>query len=257
MKQILTFLLFINTICGIAQPVKYTTSNAHSHNDYEQTNPLYEAYDNGFGSIEADIFLQDGRLLVGHNLSELKNDRTLENLYLTPLQSAIKNNHGYPYSDKKKQLQLMIDIKTSAVATLDTLIQVLQHYPSIINSQSMIITISGNRPMPETFSDYPSFIHFDGVLSEEYSNNALKKIVMLSDDFKNYSLWNGNDSLTQQDRQKLVDLINKAHRLKKKVRFWDAPDNINAWKTLMNLHVDYINTDHIQQLSDFFKSNDH
>ncbi|MBS1746247.1 MAG: phosphatidylinositol-specific phospholipase C/glycerophosphodiester phosphodiesterase family protein [Bacteroidetes bacterium] len=254
MKQILTILLFINTICGIAQPVKYTTSNAHSHNDYEQTNPLYEAFDNGFGSIEADIFLQDTFLMVGHELKELNKNRTLQSLYLNPLQSAIKNNHGYPYSDKHKQLQLMIDIKTNAIATLDTLIHLLQQYPEIIYCKAVLITISGNRPSPASFKLYPAYIHFDGVLSTSYTGEALEKIVMLSDDFKKYSLWDGSGSLPQQDRQTLVDLINKAHRFKKKIRFWDAPDNANAWKTFMDLKVDFINTDHIQQLSSFIIS---
>jgi alkaline phosphatase len=48
-------------------------------------------------------------------------------------------------------------------------------------------------------------------------------------------------------------MIGKAHRLHKKIRFWDAPDSQPAWKTFMDLQVDYINTDHIQQLADFLK----
>jgi len=33
------------------------------------------------------------------------------------------------------------------------------------------------------------------------------------------------------------------------VRFWDAPDTPAAWKVLMELHADYINTDHIRELA--------
>ena len=43
----------------------------------------------------------------------------------------------------------------------------------------------------------------------------------------------------------------KFGHLKKPIMFWEAPDNINAWHTLMRLKVDYINTDRISSLSNF------
>ena len=42
-------------------------ANAHSHNDYEHDRPLLDALDHGFTSIEADIFLFEGQLLVTHD----------------------------------------------------------------------------------------------------------------------------------------------------------------------------------------------
>lgn len=48
--------------------------------------------------------------------------------------------------------------------------------------------------------------------------------------------------------------VNKAHQLNKPVRFWDAPDFINAWYQFMHLGVDYINTDNIVALSAFLKN---
>jgi alkaline phosphatase len=39
----------------------------------------------------------------------------------------------------------------------------------------------------------------------------------------------------------------------KKLRFWNAPDTINAWYELMNARVDYINTDHIDQAAQFMR----
>ena len=37
---------------------------AHAHNDYEHPRPLLDALDHRFGSVEADIYLVDGQLLV-------------------------------------------------------------------------------------------------------------------------------------------------------------------------------------------------
>ena len=198
MKNILFLFFLINTFHVFAQPKKYTTANAHSHNDYEQTNPFYEAWENGFGSIEADIFLFDNKLLVAHTKKELNNNRTLQSLYLEPLKTVIEKNKGFPYVDRNKELQLLIDVKTDSIKTLDKLIEILKNYPSIIKCNKIKIAISGNRPSPEKFTSYPSYIYFDGVLSKNYSVKALSKINMLSDDFKYYSSWNGKDSIPKK-----------------------------------------------------------
>lgn len=251
MKKVFIIFCTCISIHVFAQQNNYTGANAHSHNDYEQPVPFYDAWQYGFGSIEADIFLHDGKLLVAHEVKELNSSRSLDSLYLKPLQRAIEKNKGYPYADKNKQLQLLIDVKSDSVATLNKLIEVLNNYPAIINCHSIKIAISGNRPAPENFVDYPSYIYFDGVVSKDYSAEALSKIVMLSDNFRNYSAWNGSDTLAETDRQRLSNAVGKAHALKRKIRFWNAPDNANSWQTFMRLQVDYINTDHIKALATF------
>ncbi|HVZ95538.1 MAG TPA: phosphatidylinositol-specific phospholipase C/glycerophosphodiester phosphodiesterase family protein, partial [Chitinophagaceae bacterium] len=240
---------------AFAQPAIYSTANAHSHNDYEQSNPFYEAWNNGFGSIEADIFLQNNKLLVAHTTGELNDNRTLQSLYLDPLRKAVEMNHGYPYADSTKALQLLVDVKTDSVKTLDKLIEILNSYPSIISCSKIKIAISGNRPSPEAFGGYPSYIYFDGVLNESYSSRALSKIIMLSDNFRHYSTWQGTGSIAVKDYELLKQTIDKAHQLKKKVRFWNAPDNPDAWRILEGLHADYINTDHIAALANFLNRN--
>ena len=118
----------------------YTTANAHSHNDYERPNPFVEAYKHQFGSIEADIFLVSGStdLYVAHHRSDLdKKKRTLDSLYLLPLVDRIRKNNGFVYSDTLRKLQLMIDIKTEAVPTLNRLIEILQKYPELIKSPTL------------------------------------------------------------------------------------------------------------------------
>lgn len=72
-----------------AQNKKYTTSNAHSHNDYEQARPFQMAYDQGFGSIEADVFLVNNNLLVAHESKNTNPAKTLRHLYLNPIKEKI------------------------------------------------------------------------------------------------------------------------------------------------------------------------
>jgi alkaline phosphatase len=245
-------MLLVSTMV-VAQPLSYTTSNAHSHNDYEQRVPLTTAYNEKFGSIEADIFWQNGELLVAHTEKELVAHRTLEDLYLKPLNGYVQKNKGYIYADTSRRLQFMIDLKTNGDTTLGTLVELLNKYPALTNCASLKIAISGNRPDVTSWASYPSFIWFDGELQKEYPAEALARIVMLSSDFKKYTKWSGKGALPAAQRDTMQQAIGHAHTLGKTVRFWGAPDNKSTWRQLMGLKVDYINTDKIKVLSDFMR----
>lgn len=253
MYKLLYIFLFILPVGVLAQPAGYSTLNAHSHNDYEKDFPFWMAWEEGFGSIEADIFLEKGELLVAHDTSQLKRHWSFDSLYLQPLAKCIGNNKGNVYADKKRVLQLLIDLKTPADPLLDKLVEKLRSYPSLINNPSLQIVITGSRPAPALFSSYPSWIYFDGDLKTAYTAKELERIVMLSDNFASYSSWNGKGRIPEQEQAAVKNAIDKAHALNKKVRFWNAPDIINSWYGFMALGVDYINTDQIKPLSTFLR----
>jgi alkaline phosphatase len=248
-----TIVAFIFISSGYAQIQKYTVANVHSHNDYEQRIPYWLAYNAGFGSIEADIFLVDSLLYVAHDRNELQRKIKLEEEYLLPLRQCLLKNKGYLYPIGDKKLQMLIDIKTDSINTLNALILLLKKYPELIQCKNLSWVITGNRPDERLFTGYPDFIRFDGELHKNYSEAALNKISMMSDDFRRYSFWNGEDSIKATDAAILKSAIIKSHNLNKPVRFWNAPDKPNAWRQFMVLQVDYINTDHIQELAAFLK----
>ncbi len=252
MRLPVVLLLFLSLEC-LAQKKTYTTANAHSHNDYKQGIPFYQAWKLEFGSIEADIFLHRNKLIVAHDSSELTFDQSLDSLYLFPLQRCIEKNGGSIYADKNRSLQLMIDIKTEAVSTLNKLVEKLRSYPILARTPTLKIVISGNRPPPANFDAYPAWIQFDGELRRDYQAKELEKIEMLSDNFARYSLWRGQGAIPGKDSLVLKQWIDKAHRLGKKIRFWNAPDSPESWRVLMELGVDYINTDNIEGLSRFLQ----
>jgi alkaline phosphatase len=237
-----------------SQTTYYTTQNAHSHNDYEQKIPYRMAYDQGFGSIEADIFLRDSELIVAHDEKELQYNRSFRKLYLENIDSCAHKNKGYPYKDSSHDLQLLIDIKTDSVRTLDKLIIVLEQFPALIHNRHIFLVITGNRPSPDSFSHYPDYIWFDGVLSRAYSKDQLSRIKMLSDDFQHYSHWRGDGVIPVEDFEKLRIGVAKAHEDRIRVRFWNAPDFSNAWTQLIKLQVDFINTDHIDALAQYLQT---
>ena len=104
-------------------PVK----NAHAHNDYQHTRPLFDALDQGFNSVEADVFLVDGKLWSDIRALDLKPDRTLESLYLDPLRERIRANGGKVYRDGPP-FWLLVDVKTEAKSTYAALHDVLARY---------------------------------------------------------------------------------------------------------------------------------
>ena len=246
---LLAALMFFATAFG--QTI-YTTSNAHSHNDYQQQAPFLQAYHEGFGSIEPDVHLRNGVLLVGHDSTELTPGRTLENMYLQPLADFVGKNKGYIYNDTSKKLQLLIDVKTDSIHTLDAIVSLLNRYPSLTNNPSIRFVITGNRPTPLLYNAYPAYIWFDGRLREKYDKAELSRIALLSDDFGKYSRWKKKGIITDAEKRTIEALVKEAHSLNKPIRFWACPDSVEAWKDLQQLKIDFINTDHIKALSDYF-----
>ena len=113
MRYPLALVFFLwGTLLLAATPLK----QAHAHNDYEHVRPLLDALDQGFCSVEADIFLTSKGLMIGHTLLDLKSDRTLEKLYLESLRDRVKANGGKVYRDGPP-FYLLIDVKTDAKKT--------------------------------------------------------------------------------------------------------------------------------------------
>lgn len=231
----------------------YTAANVHAHNDYVQPIPFFTAYYQQAGSIEADLYLQDGELYVAHEPQEIAPDRTLEVLYLKPLQAQIKKNQGRPYPPPNATLQFLIDLKTEGPATLALLVKKLTQYPEIKDNPAIKIVISGNRPAPEAWASYPAYIYFDGRPNETYTPAQLQRVGLISDSFRNYTNWNGKGILVKSDREKIQRVIQSVHQQNKKLRFWATPDNVTTWKTLMHLGVDYLGTDNVTGLTTFLK----
>src|SRR4030095_12119754 len=61
-------LLLLSCFCLVPAFAQTPLLRAHAHNDYEHTRPLLDALEQGFCSVEADIYLIDGELRVAHDL---------------------------------------------------------------------------------------------------------------------------------------------------------------------------------------------
>lgn len=128
--KVFVFLFFI---IGCTATKVVPLKNAHAHNDYEHERPLFYALDNHFISVEADVYLIDNELYVSHEPPEyLDASKTLEALYLKPLQNKINHNNGYVYKGHKGFFYLMVDIKSEASSSYIKLKQTLKKYEDIV-----------------------------------------------------------------------------------------------------------------------------
>ena len=230
----------------------------HSHNDYRQTVPFYQAYAQRIYSFEADVFAgkEKDQLLVGHDADNPDPDLTLDDLYLQPIIKIFKQNGGKTWKDTDDRMQLMIDLKSPAEPALGWILKKLKAYPDVfdpsVNPHAVQVVISGNMPDPVDFSDYPAFISFDGRLGLDYTPEQLTRLALISAPFSEYARWNGKGSLKTDEKVKVQSVINQVHAMGKPVRFWGTPNSVTAWNTFHYMGVDLINTDRPEACADFF-----
>ena len=241
---------FTFTFAG-AQPKKYTTANAHSHNDYLNPMPFHRAYKNGFGSIEADIFPVNGILCVAHSKDEIQTQRTLKSLYLDPLLQELA-------ADSSRQIKLLVDIKENYVLSLHLLIQEIEPLKQYLctpqESKSLLILISGKKPPPTEYKNYPEYIFFDDDLKLKHNEAEWERGGLVSLPFVKFTEWKGENSLKRRERKLIKHTIDSVHLAGKTIRFWAAPDNETSWKMQMKLGVDLIGTDKIDEFANFLRS---
>lgn len=257
MKYLIISLLLLSYSLTYAQPTRYTLAQAHSHNDYEHSRPFFEAYELGFGSIEADVYLKDRELYVAHDFKNITPERTFRKLYLEPLVAQIEQHKGKPYP-KGQPLQLLIDLKTGGKEILDKLFEQLKPYRGYFdarkNKHAVRIIISGAMPKPEDFEQYDAIFSFDGRKELTYTSKAAERVSLVSISFPSFGPWNGKNELPPAIFNKAKSFVDSVHQQKKAVRFWATPNTITAYETLVKLKADYIGTDSLRLLSEFIKA---
>ncbi|MFE9673840.1 phosphatidylinositol-specific phospholipase C/glycerophosphodiester phosphodiesterase family protein [Streptomyces sp. NPDC006259] len=238
--------------------------HAHAHNDYEHPRPLLDALDHRFGSVEADIFLVDGQLLVAHDPVDLDPARTLESLYLAPLAARVEANGGTVHRGSRTPLQLLIDIKTEGSSTYRELDRRLRRYKHLFTAYDhgrvrrgpVTAVVSGDRAarVPMTAQTVRRAF-YDGRLADLGSTDA-SFASLISDNWTLNFSWLGVGAFPDAERQRLRALVRAAHARRQKVRFWATPDLAGPardalWGELLDAGVDYLNTDDLAGLEAF------
>lgn len=224
---------------------------AHAHNDYQHARPLLDALDHGFTSVEADVWLIDGQLLVAHDREQARPERTLEALYLRPLEERAHALHG---------LQLLVDIKSEAEPTYRALHAALAAHSGMLTSYAqgrtrvaaVSVVVSGNRPRALMLAQALRYAAYDGRLNELNLSLSAEFMPLVSDNWSDHFTWRGSGPQPEAERAKLQRLVREVHAQARRLRFWGTPETPPAreavWQQLRAAGVDYINSDDLSGL---------
>ncbi|MBM3176782.1 MAG: ThuA domain-containing protein [Bacteroidetes bacterium] len=219
------------------QPLQQRMAEWHAHNDYEHDQPLVKALQAGFHSVEADIHLHQGRLLVGHNQVSNRSPELTE-LYLKPLDSLCRIFNGFA-NPGGRPFTLMIDIKTDGAETYHALQNLLNSFPSLVQGKVSLL-LSGNVPKQEILKEAVSAqrICVDGRPEDLGKGIPSRQMPWISD---RYSKWSGGDL----GLEKIINLAKKVHEEGKILRLWGIPDDPASHQKLFEAGVDIINSDQL------------
>ncbi len=255
---------------------------AHAHNDYRHARPLLDALDHGFCSVEADIFLVDGELLVAHNIEDVTPERTLRSLYLESLSARVEANHGSVYPNANSdansdantveghgdgrdtetsayEFTLLIDIKSEGASTYAALRVELEEYRNMLTKYrdgavergAVTVILSGDRPREILESEPVRLCAIDGRLADLEGNAPASLIPLVSQNWRDVFKWRGRGPMPEAEREKLRAYADRAHAQGRRLRFWATPARETVWSEQLDAGVDLVNTDHLAWLRDF------
>ncbi|KAL2824055.1 hypothetical protein BDW59DRAFT_148107 [Aspergillus cavernicola] len=260
----------------------------HSHNDYWRDVPFYTALSHGCISVEADVWLYNGTLLVGHDESSLTAERTFESLYVNPILEVIERqnpkskylteptNNGVFDTSADQTLYFWVDSKTSGPETFEAVIAALEP----LRQKGYLTTLKGNETLTEgpvtvigtgntpydmvgPVADRDYF--YDGPLAtlNEAENAGITALISpiasasFSSAIGDLTLETPGAVLGSEQLDALRSQISIAKERGILARYWGAPSypirarNI-LWTTLLNEGVGLLNADDLAAAAEYF-----
>ena len=240
---------------------------AHAHNDYEHDRPLLDALEHGFTSAEADVWLVDGELYLGHDGPDLH--RTLRAEYLEPLAQRFREDGGAIHPQWRADFRLLIDVKSNGPAAWPVIERQLAAYPQLfsasrqgrVHERAVTAVISGNRDLLAMKAATTRFSFYDGRMSDLGGPLPDSLVPLISDNWTKFFTWRGVGEMPAAERARLREIVATAHANGQQVRFWATPDaalpNREAvWRELVAADVDVLNTDDLAGLQRFLLAED-
>ena len=250
-------------LASTVQPLE----RAYAHNDYEHERALLDALDHGFTSVEADVWLVDGELYIGHDAPDL--GRTLTDTYLAPLAGRVRDNGGSAYPQWDGSIRLLIDVKSAGAAAYPVIEEKLAAFPwlmttyrqGVVTERPVTAVISGNRDLAAMQAADIRRSFYDGRLGDLATGLPSTLVAMVSDNWARHFTWTGVGPMPAAERDKLHSIVTTAHAHGYDVRFWATPDaalpNREAiWRELVAAGVDALNTDDLPGLQSFLLAED-
>ncbi|KAF2646724.1 hypothetical protein P280DRAFT_464910 [Massarina eburnea CBS 473.64] len=256
----------------------------HSHNDYWRDVPFYSGLSYGAMSTEADVWLINGTLYVGHETSALTQSRTLDSLYLTPILSTLHRqnpvtefaptatHNGVFDTDSAQTLYFFIDLKTSGPETWAAVLSALEplrtggwlssYDGTTFTSRAVTVIGTGNTPLGLVQAAVPRDAFYDAplpLLGSTFDNITSNDSPIASTDFAAAFGEVRSKEFNSTQLDLLRSQIKAAHDKGIKVRYWNQPSypigTRNAvWRTLWDAGADFLNADDLAGIAGFWEN---
>jgi len=187
----------------------------------------------------------------------------LQALYLDPLHHLVKANGGsvFPHGP---EFTLLIDLKTKWTQIYPALPEVLKQYADILvtfhdgvkQTNAILAIITGSRSKEMFDGEAIRYAALDGELDDLGSDKSADLIPWISSNWFDHFQWRGNGQIPAEEEARLKDIVARAHKQARRVRFWGAPDQPTFWQALLNAQVDLINTDDLKGAKEFLTAHE-
>ncbi len=243
----------------------------HSHNDYWRKVPLFSAIHVGCIGVEADVWLRDNDLLVGHHAAALQPNRTFRSLYIDPLVDILtrqnpkteyynETQRGVFDVDPDQTLTLLVDVKTDGASTFRRVLEQLEPLRSRgwlstfdhgkVTYGPVTVVGTGNTPFEvvvenSTYRDAFFDAPLDDIDSSKFDfTNSYYSSTDLASAIG--GVWTGE--LRQEQLGKMRKQLAAAHSRRLQARYWNLPAwpifvRNRVWETLVKEGTDILNVD--------------
>jgi hypothetical protein len=257
----------------------------HSHNDYWRPIPFYSALSVGGISVEADVWLYNGVLHVGHEESALTNARTFDSLYIQPILSVLQRenpnssfltegptHNGVYDTDSGQTLYLYVDVKTDGEKTFPYVVKALEplraggwlttYNGTGVTPGAVTVIGTGNTPLDQIQGVKHRDYFYDAplpYLDTTFANITSDVSLTANWDFADVFGEVRNQTFNATQQQTLEEQVATAHGKGIAVRYWDQPGwpvgTRNAiWRILWDAGVDLLNVDDLEGAADFWEN---
>lgn len=222
------------------------TLPAYAHNDYTNTRPLHDALALGYKGVEADVFLIDGELRLGHDRRAAQRGSALEAKYLSPLRSLVARC-GRLTADERPFL-LNVELKKESRPAFDTLVALLGRYSELFTADSgqppaVEVVLVGWSP-PAVADDARVPLGRQVLLRrasgrEGHAMDPAVRLISLD-----YGKTMGRWWVRRGGRQRWLSTLRaiKAAFPSRRIRVFDVPVNEQVYRELLAAGVDLIGT---------------
>lgn len=261
---ILTMSFLCFCLSASAQELAQPLVNGHAHNDYEKARPgLTAALENGFVSVEIDVFVYKNTLRVAHVPLLLGCKQELEPMYFESLEAWIKR-HEQVFSNPKQELIFMIDIKNNPTEAYGLLKGICKKYEHLLTyydrqenqlyNKQLKILLSGKKPYVQVLKEEQVYLFLDGNWTDLKKADGVATIIpRISMRYGSIFKWRGRGEMPQHEQEKLQSIVAKAHAKGHKIRFWAMPNNSRVWQVMLDAGVDWMNVDHLEKFRAFYE----